>query len=165
MLKLNVLIDVAEEIRVWRRYNFNIHAPTHAFAGIVEELGELTEALDPTHIDRAAVADAVADTIIYALDLCGRMNMEPPKPVPYSASVLVPLGRLAHAVLKYEQGIRGTPEEHRAAASTALSQILGFVDAVHSVWIAGDTTQTVIETWAKVKQRDFRRFPRNGLTA
>lgn len=71
------------------------------------------------------------------------------------------LGELQHAHLKNEQGIRGTPAEHRAKK----------IDALGDLWIYGmdyanleeiDLEEAIRTTWDKVKQRDWTKNKANG---
>ncbi len=73
------------------------------------------------------------------------------------------LGELCHAHLKMVQGIRGNSNEHRAKAKDAIGDML--------VYLAGycnregyDLESIVEETWAEVKQRDWRKYPKNGVS-
>lgn len=73
------------------------------------------------------------------------------------------IGELAHAYLKAAQNIRGSDDEHRAAAADAVG------DAI--IYLAGfcsacgiDLERSVRETWAAVQQRDWRRSPENGVS-
>jgi len=73
------------------------------------------------------------------------------------------LGELCHAVLKAKQGIRGTPELHRAAIIDAVGDIIVYLaDFVNTVDI--DLQNAVEDTWNTVKQRDWKKFPKNGMT-
>lgn len=83
------------------------------------------------------------------------------------ADAMVPMqsaiGRLMHSVLKAEQGIRGTPEEHYARASDAVGDLLVFLaNLCDRVGI--DMDEAATRTWAEVSQRDWVRFPKNGRT-
>jgi NTP pyrophosphatase (non-canonical NTP hydrolase) len=73
------------------------------------------------------------------------------------------LGELSHAHLKAEQGIRGTPEEHRAAKKDAVADaIIYLADYCYCEDIdMGDSLQ---ETWEQVRTRDWVKFPKNGRT-
>lgn len=73
------------------------------------------------------------------------------------------LGELSHALLKKEQGIRGTVEEHDEAIVDALADI-----AIYMADFANRNDinlQNVIErVWNKVSQRDWINFPKNGVS-
>ena len=72
-------------------------------------------------------------------------------------------GELAHAYLKTLQGIRGSKQSHLAAIKDALGDIF-----IYSCEIANkfdfDFQEVVEETWDEVKLRDWKKFPKNGLT-
>jgi NTP pyrophosphatase (non-canonical NTP hydrolase) len=71
------------------------------------------------------------------------------------------VGELAHAHLKEEQGIRGTPEEHRIAAHDALGDIFIYMMSYANVrgW---DLEHIIARTWAKVSKRDWVADPLRG---
>jgi len=71
------------------------------------------------------------------------------------------LGELAHAHLKQEQGIR--PSDHFADKCDAIGDIIIYIlDYCSKEGI--DVEEELAVTWAKVKQRDWRQFPKNGIT-
>jgi NTP pyrophosphatase (non-canonical NTP hydrolase) len=71
------------------------------------------------------------------------------------------LGELAHAHLKMLQGIRGTKEEHMAAAADAVADTIIFL-ADYCSEMGIDLQETVSTTWQKVKRRDWQKDPQNG---
>lgn len=73
------------------------------------------------------------------------------------------LGELSHALLKMDQGIRGTKAEHMAAAKDAVGDIVIYLAGLCNQ--RGIDLQKAVETaWNEVKQRDWIRFPKNGRT-
>lgn len=73
------------------------------------------------------------------------------------------LGELAHARLKRLQGIRGTKEEHDAAERDAVGDIAVFL--MNYCSSRGESLATIIqEVWKVIQHRDFKKFPKNGLT-
>lgn len=73
------------------------------------------------------------------------------------------LGRLAHSLLKQEQGIRGTHSEHEKEAKDAVGDITVFLsDLCES---KGWDYQTIIEeVWGQVKQRNWKSHSKDGVT-
>lgn len=72
-------------------------------------------------------------------------------------------GELCHSVLKLTQGIRGTREEHVEAIKDAVADLIVFLSQVCNK--ADINLQDCInETWPKVRQRDWKQFPKNGLS-
>ncbi len=73
------------------------------------------------------------------------------------------LGELCHAHLKNEQGIRGTPEEHRVAKQDAIGDTLIYLlDYCNK---EGFCMQECLEiALAETSSRDWVRFPKNGKT-
>lgn len=77
--------------------------------------------------------------------------------------VVEEVGELAHAILKREQKIRGTPQEHQEAEEDAVGDI--------SIFLMNYCTsrnmslkQLIYRVWNSVKDRNFRLYPKNGLT-
>jgi NTP pyrophosphatase (non-canonical NTP hydrolase) len=75
--------------------------------------------------------------------------------------VMEEVGELAHAVLKSEQGIRGSRELHNAEAADATGDIVIYLAGVAST-LGIDMEQAVTDTWASVSQRDWRKHPETG---
>jgi len=73
------------------------------------------------------------------------------------------LGELNHAFLKLKQGIRGTPEQHRAKMKDAIGDLLIFLaDFCNSQDL--NMTDCMITTWCDVKKRDWIKYPLNGVS-
>lgn len=70
-------------------------------------------------------------------------------------------GELAHAHLKMDQGIRGTPEEHKLAKIDAVADIMIYL-ANYCDLNAINMELAVETTWANVKQRDWQKNPMNA---
>jgi NTP pyrophosphatase (non-canonical NTP hydrolase) len=64
------------------------------------------------------------------------------------------LGELAHAHLKADQGIRGTPEDHALAARDAVADVVIYLMNYcnHRGW---DLSEIVETTWEKVSLRNW----------
>lgn len=145
------LKQLQKENLVWVTKNFpNTRIP---FDGIVEETGELAEAIDvwtpdaPQEIhDR--VADAIADACIYMSDFCNLNDFDLETVVQMADPVTVDsvdpfitgmkiLGQAAHSKLKLHQGIRGKAEEHRWNLQTHLGQLYKFYEVIALKHLAG----------------------------
>jgi NTP pyrophosphatase (non-canonical NTP hydrolase) len=73
------------------------------------------------------------------------------------------MGELAHAHLKQEQGIRGTPREHYAAKVDAIGDIIVYL--ADYCWRNGIDMQDAIETtWGMVQQRDWQKNKGDGVS-
>ena len=70
------------------------------------------------------------------------------------------MGELAHAHLKEEQGIR-TGENHIALAKDSIGDIIIFL-ADYCSARGFDLQEIIEETWAEVKQRDWKKDPIKG---
>lgn len=71
------------------------------------------------------------------------------------------LGELAHALLKAKQGIRGTQEQHEAAAKDAVGDLLVYMAdfCERKGWSMQDIIESV---WDTVKQRDWTKNKKDG---
>jgi len=74
------------------------------------------------------------------------------------------LGELAHAHLKYEQGIRGYDEEYyRVHASDAVGDIMIYL-ASYCNRCGFNLQMCMEETWRRVRERDWQADPRGGVS-
>lgn len=64
------------------------------------------------------------------------------------------LGELSHAHLKSEQGIRGSVDEHRLEKIDAVGDIVIYL-ADYCTMEGINFEQAVLETWRKVKERNW----------
>lgn len=80
--------------------------------------------------------DDIADTVIFCAGLCNKLDLDlytywvkrfasPVLPRPWQQN----LGAICYHYLKLEQGIRGTPEEHRAGIEIAIGGLLRYLEA------------------------------------
>lgn len=73
-------------------------------------------------------------------------------------------GELSHAVLKREQGIRGTDEEHAASERDAVGDIVIYLTGFCSS--RGYSLQECVEeAWAGVCKRDWSKYKGDGTDA
>jgi NTP pyrophosphatase (non-canonical NTP hydrolase) len=72
------------------------------------------------------------------------------------------VGELAHAVLKWSQGIRGTAEEHQAEVEDSIADLL-----VYTLDFCArnnmDAEMLLANVWAKVKLRDWKKNAATGV--
>lgn len=75
---------------------------------------------------------------------------------PYDAilGIMEELGELSHAMLKKKQGIRGSEEEHIAAAKDAIGDMLVYM-LDFCTGMKWDMMQILDETWTEVEKRDW----------
>ena len=93
----------------------------------------------------------------------GQYNFPNSEPNDKLMGVMEELGELCHAVLKRKQKIRGTKYEHDAAEADAIADL--FIFLCHYCSLRGLNLEAIIlQTWNQVKQRDWIKFPKNGLT-
>jgi len=71
------------------------------------------------------------------------------------------VGELSHALLKQEQGIRGSWEEHENEAKDAIGDILIYMCDLCNArgW---DAEKILEDTWAHVSKRDWKANPNKG---
>jgi len=72
------------------------------------------------------------------------------------------LGELAHSYLKASQGIRGERSKHEMAMGDAVADCVIYLAGVCS-YLGLDYGVLVQETWDMVKQRDWVKYPENGV--
>lgn len=85
---------------------------------------------------------------------------DPPWTQPYMG-VVEEVGELSHALLKQEQGIRGTWDEHEAAARDAVGDVVVFL-ACLCLLRGWDLASIVESTWDEVRRRDWQANPETG---
>lgn len=166
------LTQLQEEMKPWVQHNFGDRPASQPLRGIIEELGELQEALHEA--DNEKVMDAVADCIIFMADYCNCRGYSMERielcrvnewVTPYHGSaglVLVILGMLAHHDLKKEQGIR-VNEDHDALIQQQLGRILDYLCTILALRGISEYMSVVEKTWNKVKQRDWKAKPATGV--
>jgi hypothetical protein len=179
------------EVAIWCEKNFGPIIPTEngvkyahqPLLGIIEELGELEEALInydkllSTHTFNTiaydsrvtnAVIDAIGDIMIYKADYCRVLgiNIEHVTNIIYThakqdITYAVLVGKLCHAHLKMEQGIRGDKIGH-------IKDIIEYLKLIYSrlciiCWKYNiDFDQCIEVTWKKVQNRDWNKNKVNG---
>lgn len=171
--------EIVEEQRVWAERNFPDQKPHQPVLGLVEELGELTEAYLVG--DQPKVIDGLGDFWVYAINACRHFdanfhylraaghareqdgalifNFRSADQMLLKAMALI--GRLCHGALKMEQGIRGTKEEHLETISNALADLWIVLSAFASYFDL--SLKGVLEnTWNEVMQRDWLKNPETG---
>ena len=71
-------------------------------------------------------------------------------------------GKTCHHHLKEDQGIKGSPEFHRAKIKDSLGDI--FIFLIDYCELRGWSYEDIIrETWEEVSQRDYKNDPKFGL--
>ena len=80
------------------------------------------------------------------------------------AGLSAAISRVAQRYIKAERGIRGTPEEHRAAMEDAVGDVVIFLASFcNTPGIEIDLDAVVERTWAEVERRDWVKYPDTGL--
>lgn len=88
-------------------------------------------------------------------------NFGPQPSIHSLLGIMEELGELTHAHLKAAQGIRGTPEEHRAAKADAIGDLVVFLTD-YCTRENFDLDQIVTDVWSEVRRRDWKRYPVTG---
>ena len=146
----------------WVKYNFGERGAHQPLQGLVEELGELDEALRRN--DAEEIADSLADAMIYSADLCSAHGWDlgevwSNKRTSDTYSLLAWVGTLNHYLLKHEQGIRGATLDDACFALQVIVWILDTIARGNNI----DLVKTTWDTWTKVRERDWVKYPKTGL--
>lgn len=73
------------------------------------------------------------------------------------------LGELNHAFLKMSQGIRGTEEEHLSAMNDAVGDIIIYLaDFCNRTGM--NIGRAVNDAWTEASQRDWIKYPKDGVS-
>ena len=161
-----MLNHIQEEMKPWTLHNFGERPASQPLRGIIEEFGELNDAVRRLH--RADMGDAVADIVIFMMDYCNvkGLNIDDVWHVTGSSvsnerDILITLGKLCHHDLKQEQGIR-LNENHPLGISRALSHLLHYLHDFCEAYGLESYVTLTLRTWDKVKQRDWKKNPSSG---
>lgn len=146
----------------WVKHNFGDRGAHQPLQGLVEELGELDEALRRNDFEE--IADSLADAMIYGADLCSAHGWELAEVwgnmrTSQTYSLLAWVGKLNHYLLKAEQGIRGASLDDAQRALQVIVWMLDTIARGHDI----DLVQTTWDTWTKVRERDWVKYPGMGL--
>lgn len=170
----NALAELDSHHKDWCDHNFPTRTAFHALTGIVEEAGEFAAA---SNADEKY--DALADMFLFLLDYCRLAEISTWLPddfnkVDYECrlywdeskypldhrGLLALVGKLSHSHLKHDRSIRGV---------TGLD--LWLVVAALVGWLfmcarsmGQDLEALVQEAWSFVRLRDWKRFPKDGVS-
>lgn len=159
-----------QEVGEWGLRNFGEQPSWTTLHGIGEELGELIEVLTNTG-DCDDAHDAIGDTMVFIAHFCfmtgrdlqmiwERRELLELGSGEHTRTIFVAYGRILHHHLKMSQRIRGTPKEHNAGIDKALGHLLCELN-----WVANGSERLLghaEETWARVKQRNWKKDPKAG---
>lgn len=166
----------------WTGHNFPRAQKHQPLLGIMEEIGELVEALEKSRgkpgdavVLSPEVEDAVGDTMVFLAHFSGmngfsliqcsakqrdRFAMMLHPQLNIRNELMKAVGKLAHAYLKDEQGIRRN-EKHR---DNMMEQIGCIVDLLSQ--LCGNEGQGLLDAtakaWNEVKDRDWVKYPKTG---
>jgi len=159
------LKQMQAEHAAWSQFNFGKHPAWHPLLGMVEEIGELEEAI--VLKNETEIKDSIADILIFMSDFCTYMNfdleeisMQKVHSYRFRTRSSI-IGRISHSYLKMDQGIRGTPEQHRNDISKGLSELYENL-ALYCMYHDENLFEILEDTWNKVKQRNWKNNPTTG---
>ncbi len=190
---MQTLDQIQKDVGHWARANFGLNetdlmATTNRgmvcldeyapLMGIVEEVGELTEAFaltgDPAKA-KANMRDAAGDIMIYLCDYCWRCDLVVPGRVVLDRDeidhephhgIVAAVGRLHNAHLKRFQGIKGMASHNNfdPARARAVHRLVYYLDKFIREYIPGDNLMLILnETWNTiVKKRNWLKDPMAG---
>jgi len=172
---------IVEEHRNWANAHFGDRdSPIQPLLGIVEETGELMEALTEAEFDD--MADAVADCTIFLIDFC-RLAKVPLLDFlteyvsgaerdfdaqdvrlmvieSQTNELMISVGHLAHYCLKQMQGIRYQPDEvHKLIVQTVCDIVCILGNLANALSYDKPLVTLVDEVWQKVRARDWSAKP------
>lgn len=179
---LRLLAEIQPEQGEWQRKNFPNADSGDAFAGIVEEVGELSHAIlkrsqgirGKDHLDK--ISDAIGDILIYGLAylnkiglnlsdvlrVCATHNLrtyygasKPERPTWYIG--LIAAGSLPGLL---ECNDDGSPNGYKV--SFAFLQTVTYLDNVADYY-GLSICDCIIMAWNEVKVRDWTKYPENGV--
>lgn len=160
------LRTLQEEQKPWVKHNFGNRPGWMPLLGIIEELGEHEEAvIDGEPLGK--VIDALADAMIFAADYCSAMDWDFgdlwDEAMTYGqceVTLLSAVGRISHAYLKQQQGIR-IDQDHDGQGRKGMVFLL-----VDLRILASKTGISLVDetwrVWQKVKLRDWKKDPTNA---
>jgi NTP pyrophosphatase (non-canonical NTP hydrolase) len=158
------------ENQAWTLKNFGQQPPHQPMLGIFEELGELNFA-DQRH-DDAGVKDGIADVMVFAASLCWNLGFRLENICDVArtraesthrlyrhaeqepAVTLRAVGSMSHSLLKLEQNIRGSRENHLSGIQNELTLIVEglYLYCLKRNW---EMLAVVQPVWEKVRERDW----------
>lgn len=167
-----------QEVSAWAFHNFGKQGAWQPMLGLIEEVGEFLAARELLHgavhvgtprssQTAAHMEDAIADQCIYVCNLCEITGLSlqaiADEHLPgdlTDAQILKTLAAASHAVLKYEQGIRGVDEIVRKD-KMRMSLSLWFSWAAYQCGRFGlrPILQCTQEVWKEVSKRDWKKNP------
>lgn len=164
MEQQEMTLEIAQqEVTEWALRNFGEQDSHRPLLGILEELGEYSEARD--RIDVAGMRDAIGDVGIYMLHYCGLRGWSmselwddrvgPTGPTMSTVKVL------CQSHLKGAQNIRGGAAKHDFLLKKELSNLLWRMDQA-AIDTGTDCLALIYNVWEKVKQRDWKKNPNNA---
>jgi NTP pyrophosphatase (non-canonical NTP hydrolase) len=179
-MQASTISRIQSELKPWQLHNFGNRPSWQPLEGMIEEVGELCEAyeiIETYDFDKFVedAKDAVADIVIYLMDFCNSMDIDlvqaytgntgdfqaTSSPM-YILQIMKNLGKVAHAHLKLKQGIRVT-EDHIGNCKKYCAMVLESVQ-YFCLNEEFELDSLVNTTWDSVKQRDWKKFPKNGRT-
>lgn len=152
----------------WERKNFGLQPSYTSALGVIEEVGELEDAQD----DEDEWADAIGDIMIYACNLCSKNALDfgtmmqvayDARPAPM-VGILGKLGKLAHVVLKADQGIRHYADRDVARRDIGIVLYRVVSSVVRYATMCGhDPREIMAEVAREVMKREWWANPGMGV--
>lgn len=163
----------------WNTHNFpNGPQNKHwCLLGIVEEVGELTQAIkaDDKISSVDDMKDAIGDCMVFMAAFCGfngfslyqvcEQYIDTYSPVTHFKHLLIKelpilVGKLCHHFLKDQQNIRG--HHHQGEMKVLIGKLSSLLGAIclYNDW---DFLEVIDSVWSEVSKRDWKKYPKNGM--
>ena len=162
------LNEIQSELKVWTEYNFGQQTPEIPILSMIEELGELSHAILKEKQDirqsdfLSDKKDAIADLTIYCLNYLNTIDK------PYrensifeECSVLEYLQLISKNISKLTIDLEDEKDIH--FSTITCNVIIIFIQCL-SKTLDIDFLTTVNEVWEQVKLRDWKKYPKDGIT-
>lgn len=162
------LQEIQNELKVWTEYNFGKQELIIPIMGMIEELGELSHAIfkEKQGIRQsdflADKKDAIADLTIYALNYLNVIDKNYSENLQFAnVDLIKSLQNISNLISTLATDLTNERYIHYSSLVTN-TIILNILDICKTLDI--DFLTTVNEVWKQVKLRDWKKYPKNGIS-
>mgnify|MGYP007071573244 CR=1 FL=1 len=185
----SLLTHIRCEHKEWTEHNFPGQLSHQPLLGIIEEIGELLEAINSKYsetesFDNDDIKDAIADIFIFCvgyINVCCKNFSINPKTLEsmiidiqkseYEVYVIGLIAKMARQHLKMEQrircGIDDFVSQNNEEIKSLITEVMLYTVFCYYYFIGNQDMsgylKNIIDVWDKVKARDWKKFPYNGV--